>query len=56
MKNNQKTSGAWTLWLPVSLAFLLVIAAWAYTIQLAGENPASPVPLKSDRPAAPTLP
>lgn len=30
---------AWSLWIPVILAFLLVITAWTVLIQLARENP-----------------
>lgn len=47
MKNNVNTRPAWSLWLPVTMAFLLVIAAWAYTIRLAKETPSTPIPLQA---------
>jgi len=37
---------AWTLWLPVLLAFLLVGAAWFVIIQLAAENPTERIELQ----------
>lgn len=43
MKNNVNTQPAWSLWLPVTMAFLLVIAAWAYTIQIAKKHPTSQI-------------
>ena len=30
---------AWSLWIPVILAFLLVISAWTVLIKIAKENP-----------------
>jgi hypothetical protein len=30
---------AWSLWIPVILAFLLVISAWTLLIKIAAENP-----------------
>jgi len=38
---------AWTLWLPVLLAFLLIGAAWFTVIKLAAENPTQTVELQN---------
>lgn len=40
---------AWSLWIPVVLAFLLVIAAWTVLIKIAGENPVEPIEIKAER-------
>ncbi|MGB0416643.1 MAG: hypothetical protein ACPGKS_07330 [Coraliomargarita sp.] len=37
----------WSLWIPVTLAFVLVIAAWFTIITIAKENPTETVPLHS---------
>ncbi len=39
---------AWSLWIPVILAFLLVCAAWFTFIKIAQQNPTESVPLESD--------
>ena len=43
-----KRSFAWSLWIPVILAFLLVGAAWFTIIKIARQNPTESVPLESD--------
>ena len=37
---------AWSLWIPVILAFLLVGAAWFTVIKIARQNPTESVPLE----------
>lgn len=44
---SQKKKICWSLWIPVTLAFLLVIAAWFTIIKIAKENPTETVPLES---------
>lgn len=39
---------AWSLWIPVILAFLFVIAAWTVLIKIAKENPVEQIEIKSD--------
>jgi len=39
MKSEKKKRIAWSLWIPVTLAFLLLIGAWATLICLANQNP-----------------
>lgn len=36
---------AWSLWIPVILAFLLVAAAWFTIIKIAQQNPTESIPL-----------
>lgn len=38
----------WTLWFPVVLAFLLIIAAWVTVIVIATRNPAERLPVGGD--------
>ncbi len=38
-KRGKQRKFAWSLWIPVILAFLLVISAWTVLIKIAGENP-----------------
>lgn len=38
----------WSLWIPVILAFLLVISAWTVLIKIAGQNPVEMIELKSN--------
>lgn len=45
MPTTTKKRFAWSLWIPVILAFLLVIAAWYTIIKIARENPTESVPL-----------
>lgn len=36
---NKQKSIAWTLWIPVLMAFILVIVAWVVLIKIASDNP-----------------
>lgn len=36
---SEKKKIAWSLWIPVILAFLLVISAWTVLIKIAKEHP-----------------
>jgi hypothetical protein len=49
MRPPSKNAGAWSLWIPVFLAFLLIIAGWIYTIQLALDNPTPQIPLEAGK-------
>ena len=37
--SKKKKKIAWSLWIPVILAFLMVITAWTVLIKIAKENP-----------------
>jgi hypothetical protein len=50
--SKQRKRFAWTLWIPVTLAFLLVITAWTLLINIALDNPVEKVALDTDPPAA----
>lgn len=39
MSAKKQRKFAWSLWIPVILAFLLVTAAWTVLIKIAKENP-----------------
>mgnify|MGYP001578981519 CR=1 FL=1 len=55
MSTGSKKKFAWSLWIPVILAFLLVSAAWFTLIKIAGEHPTERievVPGEAARPAA----
>ncbi len=39
---------AWSLWIPVILAFLLIIAVWSVIIKIAHEHPVESVPLETE--------
>ena len=39
MSAAKKKKFAWSLWIPVILAFVLVIVAWTFLIKIAKENP-----------------
>lgn len=43
----KNTRFAWSLWIPVILAFLLVGAAWFTIIKIAKNNPTESVPLEA---------
>ncbi|CAA6679115.1 MULTISPECIES: hypothetical protein [unclassified Lentimonas] len=45
MSTSQKKKFAWSLWIPVIMAFLLVIAAWSTLIKIARDNPTETVEL-----------
>lgn len=38
-KQGKQRRFTWSLWIPVILAFLLVISAWTVLIKIASENP-----------------
>ena len=48
MPQPNKKSFAWSLWVPVIIAFLLVIAAWFTVIKIARQNPTESVPLETN--------
>ena len=39
MNNDSDERVAWSLWIPVTIAFVLLIAAWATIIFIASKNP-----------------
>jgi cell division septal protein FtsQ len=43
---SEKKKIAWSLWIPVILAFVLVITAWTVLIKLARENPVETIEVK----------
>ncbi|CAA6694478.1 MULTISPECIES: hypothetical protein [unclassified Lentimonas] len=45
MSTSEKKKFAWSLWIPVIMAFLLVIAAWSTLIKIARDNPTETVEL-----------
>jgi len=47
MTTPTKKGIAWSLWIPVILAFLLVISAWFTIIKIAQKNPTQSIPLDS---------
>lgn len=49
MTQTNKKKFAWSLWIPVILAFLLVSAAWFTIIKIAKENPTETVELDSSQ-------
>ena len=44
----KKKKIAWSLWIPVILAFLLVISAWTVLIKIAKDNPVETIEVQSD--------
>lgn len=46
MQTKGKKKIAWSLWVPVILAFLLVIGAWFTLIKVAKENPVEPIQIE----------
>lgn len=46
MNKLRTTYIAWSLWLPVALAFICIIFAWIHLIQLAQKEPMEYVPLE----------
>jgi cytochrome c-type biogenesis protein CcmH/NrfF len=46
MKPKNKKPIAWSLWIPVILAFLLVIGAWFTIIKIAKEHPTERIPVE----------
>ena len=51
MTQPTKKKIAWSLWIPVILAFLLVSAAWFTLIKIAKANPTETVELDTSAPA-----
>ena len=49
MSEIEKKKFAWSLWIPVILAFLLVIAAWFVLIKIAKENPTEVIQVEPSR-------
>lgn len=47
MSRSKKKKIAWSLWIPVSLAFLVVILAWGTLIKIAREHPTSSIELST---------
>lgn len=47
MAPSTKKPFAWSLWIPVILAFLLVSIAWFTLIKIAYKNPTESVPLET---------
>ena len=47
MSTPDKKKFAWSLWIPVVLAFVLVITAWTFLIKLAKENPVETIELET---------
>jgi len=47
MSEAPKKEIAWSLWIPVVLGFLLVIAAWMVLIKIARENPVEQIEVES---------
>jgi hypothetical protein len=45
---------AWSLWIPVILAFLLIITAWTVLIKIAREHPVEMIEIKpnAERPTS----
>ncbi len=46
-----KRKFAWSLWIPVILAFVIVITAWAILIKLARDNPTEVIPVQTQKSA-----
>jgi len=44
--NEPKKRFAWSLWIPVILAFVLVIIAWTFLIKIAKENPVETIEIE----------
>ncbi|WP_158279745.1 hypothetical protein [Coraliomargarita sinensis] len=47
-KKPEKKKIAWSLWVPVILAFILVIAAWATLIKIAKDNPVEQLEIETN--------
>lgn len=43
----EKKGIAWSLWIPVTIAFLIIMTAWATIIKIAADNPTEVIPIKS---------
>ena len=49
MTQTDKKKFAWSLWIPVILAFLIVSAAWFTLIKIAKENPTEVIEIESSQ-------
>jgi hypothetical protein len=49
MTQDNKKKFAWTLWIPVILAFAIVCAAWFTLIKIARENPTEVIEVDTPR-------
>ena len=47
MSEQNKNSIAWSLWIPVILAFVIVGTAWTVLIKVAKENPVEQINIKT---------
>lgn len=48
--NERKSSGGWrTLGIWVTIAFLVLIAAWFFLIKVASENAPEPIPIENEK-------
>ena len=45
-ENKKEKRFAWSLWIPVILAFVLVATAWFFLIKIAKANPVETVPIE----------
>ena len=50
MTQTDKKKFAWSLWIPVILAFLIVSAAWFTLIKIAKENPTEVIEIETSSP------
>lgn len=48
-ESSEKKKIAWSLWIPVILAFLFVITAWTVLIKVAKENPVEQIEIDEHR-------
>ncbi|MGZ0657602.1 hypothetical protein ACWPKS_18565 [Coraliomargarita sp. W4R72] len=46
MSTPKKKKFAWSLWIPVTLAFVIVIIAWTCLIKLAKDNPVEQIEIE----------
>ncbi|WP_269522773.1 hypothetical protein [Coraliomargarita parva] len=51
MSEEKNKKFAWSLWLPVILAFVLVILGWITLIRIANENKIEMIPVPSNQDA-----
>lgn len=50
MSDTDKKKFAWSLWIPVILAFVIVSAAWFVLIKIAKENPTEVIEVETYQP------
>ncbi len=46
---SEKKKFAWSLWIPVILAFVIVAGAWAVLVKIAKDNPVEKVEINTER-------